>query len=125
MEREAKYIRDTVKLKLDRLVTSPLVRAHETATIVAQSFDLDLEISDLLKPGFGLKALGDLLSDSDSKSNIMVVGHEPDFSGTITKLIGGGNLIMRKGGLARIDLKSHKSARGELIWLLTPALMNA
>jgi phosphohistidine phosphatase SixA len=55
----------------------------------------------------------------------MIVGHEPDFSRTISQLIGGGDVIMRKGGLARVDIKSGNQQRGELVWLLTPALMDA
>ena len=37
----------------------------------------------------------------------------------------GGDVIMRKGGLARVDVRSRKPLRGELVWLLTPALMDA
>ena len=125
MKREAKYMRDALKLKVDRLITSPLVRAHDTARYVAKALKLDLDESKLLKPGFDLQALDELLGKSDDVSNIMIVGHEPDFSRTISQLIGGGDVIMRKGGLARVDLQSRKPLRGELVWLLTPALVNA
>src|SRR5258708_30382004 len=101
MKREAKYLRDDLKLKVDRIITSPLVRAHDTARYVAKSLKIDLEESNLLKPGFDLQALDELIGKSDDDSKVIIVGHEPDFSRTISQLIGGGDVIMRKGGLAR------------------------
>jgi phosphohistidine phosphatase SixA len=53
----------------------------------------------------------------------MVVGHEPDFSSVIGQLIGSGSVVMRKGGLARVDITNPM--RGELVWLLTPQLLGA
>ena len=50
----------------------------------------------------------------------LVVGHEPDFSGTISALIGGGSVVMKKGGLARIDVVSRHPLRGSLVWLIAP-----
>ncbi len=124
MKRQAKYLRET-KLKVDAIVASPLVRAHETAKIVAKVFDLEVVESDLLKPGFNLTALGKLVKECAPAQRLMIVGHEPDFSSVIGQLIGGGNVEMRKGGLARIDITSQRPLRGQLIALLTPKYMNA
>ncbi len=124
MKDEAKAIRD-LKLKLDVIVTSPLVRARDTATIVAKKLDLDIQESDLLKPGFDVHALTALLGQNPNAKRVMVVGHEPDFSSVVGQLIGGGSVVMSKGGLARVDITTQDPLRGELVWLLTPKLLDA
>jgi phosphohistidine phosphatase len=125
MKREAKSIR-VMKLKLDVLVSSPLVRARDTAKIVARTLDLKVNENDLLRPGFDLEALRALLQQHSGAKRIMIVGHEPDFSIVIAQLIGGGTVVMRKGGLARVDVTVQgNSLRGELVWLLTPSLLSA
>lgn len=122
MKREARHVGD-MKLKLDVIVTSPLVRARETAKIVAKAFGLKAQENDLLKPGFNVDALQKLLVQYPDTKRLMVVGHEPDFSSVIGQLIGSASVVMRKGGLARVDLTSPM--RGELVWLLTPQLLGA
>jgi len=125
MKREAKAMR-AMKLKLDVIVTSPLVRARDTAKIVSKALDVKVEENDLLKPGFNPKTLKALLQQYADARRIMIVGHEPDFSSVIGKLIGRGTVVMRKGGLARVDITAQSpSLRGELVWLLTPSLLNA
>ena len=54
----------------------------------------------------------------------MVVGHEPDLSAAVAQLIGGGEVVLKKGGLARVDLPDGRGTRGELAWLATPALLD-
>jgi phosphohistidine phosphatase len=54
---------------------------------------------------------------------MMLVGHEPDFSLTISALTGGGRILLKKGGLARVDLTSSEPLQGELVWLLPPKVM--
>jgi phosphohistidine phosphatase SixA len=49
------------------------------------------------------------------------VGHEPDLSLTIAELIGGGRVDMKKGGLARVDVRGPGLDGGVLAWLLTPS----
>ncbi len=116
MKREAKLI-ERLDLKLDAIITSPLVRARDTAKIVAKRLDIALAESDLLKPGFDLLMLETLASDYPQYSSLMVVGHEPDFSGVISGVIGGGSIVLKKGGLASVDITSQHPIRGELVWL--------
>lgn len=52
----------------------------------------------------------------------MLVGHEPDFSETISRLIGG-HIVMKNGGLACLDLPDPKAMQGELLWRVPPKLM--
>jgi phosphohistidine phosphatase len=128
MKREARTLRDICP-KLDAIVTSPLVRARQTAQIVAKKLGMEVQEDALLKPGFDVEALGALLARHRSARRLMLVGHEPDFSHTIAQLIGGGTVDMAKGGLARVDTDDNAaetlSLRGSLIWLLTPKLLGA
>ncbi len=55
----------------------------------------------------------------------MVVGHEPDFSAAVAELIGGGDIVLKKGGLARVDVTVPVTGGGELVWLLTPPLLGS
>jgi phosphohistidine phosphatase SixA len=50
----------------------------------------------------------------------MVVGHEPEFSSTVAEVIGGGNVELKKGALALVDMDDSVGG-GVLRWLLTPA----
>jgi phosphohistidine phosphatase len=119
MKREAKMLR-AMDLDIDRIISSPLVRAFDTARIASKKLVLDVEVNDLLKPGFNLSALQNLLGQLKDGKRILIVGHEPDFSNTIGALIGGGTIVLDKGGLARVDITSADPLRGELVWLLTP-----
>jgi phosphohistidine phosphatase len=53
----------------------------------------------------------------------MLVGHEPDFSLIISALTGGGKVILKKGGLARVDITATAPLQGDLVWLLPPKIM--
>lgn len=109
-------------LSLEVIVTSPLVRARHTAEIVANKLKVKLVEDARLAPGFNEKKLRAILSDYPNANALMVVGHEPDFSETISALIGGGNIVCKKGGLALINLPDV-SKRGELVWLIPPKLL--
>jgi phosphohistidine phosphatase len=119
MKAEAKTI-ERLGVELDAVLTSPLVRARQTAEPVAKRLKVKLIEEALLAPGFDAKRLREILQNDPNAKAIMVVGHEPDFSRTIGQVIGGGRVVMKKGGLARIDLESIDPPRGELVWLLAP-----
>ncbi|MBK9776268.1 MAG: phosphohistidine phosphatase SixA [bacterium] len=110
-------------LGLDAIVTSPLVRAKQTAEIVAQALEMPLKEEARLAPGFNPELLRAILLDHPGAKAIMVVGHEPDFSATIGALIGGGSIICRKGGLALVELPDAHSHKGELLWLVPPRIL--
>lgn len=103
--------------------SSPLVRARQTAEIVTTYTGWHMEITDELDFGFNPAALQRLVDRHQPSENMMVVGHEPTFSETISYLIGGGNITMKKGGLARVDLFSQHPLHGTLAWLLAPKLV--
>lgn len=112
-----------LNLKLDLILTSPLVRAYATAAIVARRLNLEVIEDRRLAPGFGIPELVELLRDHPRAENILLVGHEPDFSQTLSALIGGGRLVCKKAGLARVDLFQSDPPQGELVWLIPPRIL--
>ena len=124
MEREAVLIA-TLRLGLDLIMTSPLVRAQQTAEIVARELRLldALAIDDRLAPGFGPKELLSILREHRANTALMLVGHEPDFSSAIAACIEGGRIELKKGGCARVDLDDTDTLSGRLVWLLPPRVL--
>lgn len=118
-----------IDVELDWIVSSPLVRAADTAKIVAESFDpaVPLDYSDVLSPGGTPEALLDFLAKQPNRCQVMVVGHEPDLSDLAARLIGAARrakLAFKKGGccLIRFEEFPPRSA-GELVWWLTPRIL--
>lgn len=114
-----------LNLGLDLIITSPLVRAFQTAEIVTKRLNLKGKLiqDERLSPGFDRVKLEKILGEYPEVENILVVGHEPDFSQTISALIGGGRVICKKGGLARVNVTNRSPLQGELVWLVPPRLL--
>lgn len=111
-------------LGLDFIITSPLLRAYQTAEIVARQLAPDKLVQDeRLAPGFGIEQLAEIFKSHSTASAIMLVGHEPDFSETIQRLIGGGQVVCKKGSLAYVNLYHPTLLRGELVWLIPPKIL--
>lgn len=106
-------------VSVDHIYSSPRVRARQTAEIVAQALNCEVEIREEVDLGFSITAVEALVRDLDREKSVMFVGHEPDFSTTITSLVGG-RIVMKKGGLARVDVISDQPLLGELVWLIAP-----
>ena len=136
-----------LNLGIDLVLSSPLVRAHQTALITAEVLGLEVSIANGLASGATLATLAEILGehtppphpngndqpaeDGVGPRRIMLVGHEPDFSGIIGQMIGqrgGANIILKKGALCRVDLNNDvdgwrwapTNLRGSssLVWLL-------
>ncbi len=124
MERSARTLAE-LNLKIDRVLTSPLTRARQTAEIAAEGMGIKdrLVVDERLAPGFDPEALSAILSDYPQARAILLVGHEPDFSETVSAITGGSRIIFKKGGLARVDLPGESPQDGELVWLIPPKVL--
>ena len=111
------------ELGLDAILSSPYLRARQTAQTVAGRLGLAVIEEPALAPGFDVTRLREVLRRHAQAQALMLVGHEPDFSRTIAQLIGGGRVAMKKGGLARVDLAAIDPPGGELVWLLAPKVL--
>ena len=112
-------------LNLDLIITSPLIRAYQTAEIVAQRLNMAAKLiqDERLAPGFGAEQLAQILRAHSDVNTLMLVGHEPDFSETISHLIGGGRVVCKKGGLACVDMPDPALLTGDLVWLIPPSVL--
>lgn len=126
MEREAKAILE-LQLELDLIVTSPLLRARETAEIVAERLEMRTALieDDRLAEGFDAERLGAILRAHGDAKSILLVGHEPTMSATIGKIIGSASVEMKKGALAGVELSGPAASAGMLVCLIPPKLLAA
>ena len=131
MRRVAEGLRATCP-RVTVLASSPLVRARETADIVAPAFRIArVEIVEALRPERPFEDLAAWLrrrvapNGAGNNANVAVVGHEPHLSGLVTWFLTAGTdsrIELKKGGacLLRVD---GEAAAGEamLRWALTPS----
>jgi len=82
---------------LDACLTNPKVRATETARLACEALPVEPETASELGGG-GFEALG----LAAGRGDVLLVGHEPDFSGEVARLTGA-RVRMRKGGLAIVE----------------------
>lgn len=101
------------------VLTSPLPRARQTAEIAARYIDAKCVEEELLAPGFGRSELKKLLKQRGS-GNLILVGHEPDFSKTICKLTGA-RIKLAKAGIALVEMDECLE-NGRLLWLFPPKI---
>jgi len=110
---------------LDLIATSPLVRARQTADLIAAGFpNAERCLLPELAPGVDRDAFATWL-DALTVRRVAVVGHEPDLSLLIGWLIGGrARVRMRKGAAALVALAGAAGqGSAELEWLLTRAAL--
>jgi len=114
-------------LRCDQILSSPLVRAKQTAEIVAAGLKLkkQLKFSNALAPAGSPAVLFRQLSRlKPSPSRLLLVGHEPDLSRLISRLLTGGlelQLDFKKGGLCKLEVETLRDGKyAKLVWLLTP-----
>jgi phosphohistidine phosphatase len=112
----------------DLIATSPLVRARQTAEIVARVLGRKkiLVVTDLLRPGCTLDRLRQLVDQHRPSDSVMLVGHEPDFSRLVGELIGpsGAAVEVKKAALATVQVSgSIRSGAAILTRLLPPKVL--
>jgi phosphohistidine phosphatase len=116
-----------LKISFDVILSSPYVRAAETAEIVAKILKRQkkLKFTDELTPGGNPKSLVQLLNDFRPRpKNVLLVGHEPYLSRLIALLTAGNTgmeIDLKKGGLCKLETESLRYGRcATLEWLLAP-----
>ena len=111
-ERQARAAGEALKalgVRMDACLTSPKLRAAETARIACEPLGIEAMQEPLLAGGpFDANALAAGLGDE-----VLLVGHDPDFSMAVHDLTGA-QVRMKKGGLAGVE-------KGELKVLLRPS----
>jgi phosphohistidine phosphatase SixA len=106
------------------ILTSPKLRAKQTAEVVADELGLEVAVDDRLAFGLDAVAIEAILFDAGEPEEPVLVGHDPDFSELTAWLIGAESFAMKKCALARIDtVRPISRASGTLRWLVPPDLL--
>ena len=128
--RAAAAAMEKMGLSFDVIVSSPYLRAKQTAEIIARHFKLQkkLAFSDHLVPGGNPQALVRQLNDlKPAPENILIVGHEPQLSRLIALLASGGTaatIELKKGSLCKLETEELEYGHCAMLkWLLTPGQM--
>jgi phosphohistidine phosphatase len=115
-------------LQFDLILSSPYIRAKDTARIVAKELGKEVTLTDFLVPDSNA---GDLIAEiNDEKpQRVLLVGHEPDLSRLISVLISGGGdatIELKKGGLCKLTAQKLSFGQCATVnWLLTPKLIRS
>lgn len=130
-ERMRRAARGLVRLgvTVDVVLTSPYVRARQTAELIASAFASRPPIvaSDSLTPNGSFPALLEELDKQSKRGQVAIVGHQPDL-GEIAARLGGLRqaLDFKKGAICRIDVKTIPPAGAGIIrWFMTAAMLAA
>ena len=114
-------------IKFDFLVTSPLVRARETADLVAGAYrwSESPQVAEELGHGYAVGAVVKLLAKFPPDASVALVGHEPDFSNLTAALVsesGDLNIAVKKSGVVGIEFQGPaEKGKGTLLFHLKPS----
>ncbi len=115
----------TLGVRLDRILTSPLVRARQTADIFASAYPVPVPLTEtaaLAIGGVPDEVRMELARWPDTAA-VALVGHEPGIGELACALIGArAPIAFKKGAVCRIDLERGQRM-GRLRWFLTPKML--
>ncbi len=118
----------SLDVPMEQIVSSPLKRALQTASLVANelAFETAVQIDDALRPEADLEQFQDMLSRLRKYESVMVVGHNPSLTEFLSKIISAGSgaarIEFKKGAVAKVELTGRT---GTLHWLVTPKIARA
>jgi phosphohistidine phosphatase len=118
---------DDLGVTFDLVLTSPLVRARQTADVLHRGLakGAPLEETTRLAPGGRPADVIELLKKYRKADRVALVGHEPDMGQLAAFLIGArAPIVFKKGGVCRIDFtKLPPTPPGQLIWFALPGML--
>jgi phosphohistidine phosphatase len=109
---------------VDLILSSPLKRASQTASLIANelAYEEKIILTGALRPDANYATFTALVEEHSHQEAIMVVGHNPNLSEFLGRLIGGGTrtgIELKKAAVARVEVDRR---RGILHWLVTPKI---
>lgn len=110
---------------LDLVLSSPYLRAKETAEFFVSSLEKkpELKLVDFLSSGSSSKEIAKGLLPYSLLNKILLVGHAPDLEIFLGKLINAERITLKKGALAKVTLENSVELSGNLIWLVTSKII--
>jgi phosphohistidine phosphatase len=118
----------TLDVQVDSVISSPLKRAPQTASLVGNEMGHEgkLQIDPALRPQATFAEFRKLLDKYAQHEAIMVVGHNPNLSQFLGRIISDAGceaaLELRKGAVAKVELRRTS---GSLQWIFTPKILRA
>jgi phosphohistidine phosphatase len=128
MRNIAKGLR-ALDVEFDLILSSPYVRAAETAEILADVFKMkeEVQFSENLVPSGSPEALIAELNEKHTANSIALVGHEPFLSAMIGLLVADNpnvDISLKKGGVCSLSADDlHHTHKASMDWLLTPGIL--
>ena len=120
----ARYL-NALRLQFDVILSSPLKRALQTASLVGTevAYDSKIQIAEALAPTGTVANFQALVGTLYAYENVLVVGHNPNVAAFVGSLICSprpASIRMRKGAIARVDCTSRP---GQLVSVLDPRML--
>lgn len=112
-------------VQVDQIISSPLKRARQTASLVANELAVEtaVQMDDSLRPEAEFEQFQSMLARFKKFDAIMVVGHNPSFTEFLSKSVsassGVAQIEFKKGAVAKVELQGRT---GTLNWLVTPKI---
>ena len=114
-----------LSVQFDVIVSSPLKRALQTASLVGTEvgYDAKIQVTEALSPEASIALFQQLVAGLTRYENVLLVGHNPNlpqFLGSLIVSPGRANVRLRKGAIARVDCTRRP---GVLSWLVDPRIL--
>jgi len=110
----------------DALLTSPLVRARQTADIAAEAWGKVEPVDERALAGGTFEQIASAVEAHGDAKLIALFGHEPDVSSLVARLVGSNasdRLTFKKGGAALLEVPGRMAGGGSLLWYLPPRVL--
>jgi|SRR5262245_27947745 len=113
------------------VLSSPLVRAHQTARLLRSSLELEapIETLDALAPGGSYRTVVQRLAELKASDTVFLVGHEPDLGKLLGVLVFGApasSLPLKKAGVAQVIFDGPvRAGAGRLHLFLSPRVLRS
>lgn len=124
------HVLNALKIQFDVIISSPLKRSMQTASLVGNEtgYESEILLSDALSPEATLHDFQRLVHQYRNRENVLVVGHNPNINNFLGSLLvptsthAAAQVRLRKGSLARLSLTRGPAT---LQWLLDPRTVRA
>lgn len=115
----------SLDVQVDQIVSSPLKRALQTASLAANelAYEAPIRIDEALLPGSSFDQFRGIMARLKKYETIILVGHNPSFTEFLSKTISGSSgateIDFKKGAVAKVEMNGRS---GTLEWLVTPKI---
>lgn len=116
---------NALRVQFDLIISSPLKRALQTASLVGTevAYDSKIQITEAVSPSGTVSGFQSLVNSLATHDNVLVVGHNPNlpqFLGSLICSPRAAGIRMRKGAIARVDCTNRPA---QLISLIDPRML--